>query len=854
MPDVVQRVNELVYFINNGGGGGGNASSVILVDDISGDFDGVETTFTILSSGVQVEVGSAKNILIALGGVVQAPNDAYTASGNTVTFSAAPPAGMQFSAIVLGDVEATPVSHADTADTANNALHLGGQLPAYYLDATNLTGTVPTARLGTGTANSTTFLAGDQTWKTIGALSVPNANSTVNGLMSITTQQFAGDKDFLGSVGIGGNTIVAGTLFVGFGGIADMEVTGNALFQGSGFHVFGQTTIEGAIITANTLSANGGVGSAGQVLTSGGAGQNTYWSTITVPSTPDANSTVSGFVNTAAQSLAGVKTWLANAVFSSNLTLTGTLHLANTVNANGGVGSALQVLTSGGAGANVYWRTLPTVVDANSTVAGLVNTSSQIFAGDKEFLGSLGVGGQTIFADKVWVGFGGIVDMEVTGNVLIQGSGTSIFGVLNVNELIAGANAYFQAEAVVNGTFSINRVMNANGSPGSAGQVLTSAGASANAYWRTIPDANTTVSGFVNTAAQSFAGNKTFTDSVTFTGSGTFTSGILTTFSNGVSFNGTMTANGDQGSAGQFLTTPGFGSSNAYWSTPPNANTTVNGYATTASQTFAGVKTFAANVVVSGDSLSGANNVIGQIHIANGALAIFTTNDRSVAGKYAQFYMDGHFARLAHSDFGTVVSWANTGNFNFANVVTAQILTCNGGAGFIQANDQSASGKFSYFYMAGHVGRIYHNDYGAVATWTNTGTFNVDFFNVAGTANITGVLTASANATVSGYMSASRFRSSSNTQTLSHATATTMHTIPATGQDRFDYFARIDGAVDDATNYTAIATVLHDGTTARLVAANNGGLLTITLSGLNVQVTQSSGTSQSILLTWARYQ
>jgi hypothetical protein len=51
--------------------------------------------------------------------------------------------------------------------TANNATNLNGQTASFYTNATNLaTGTVPTARLATGTANSTTFLRGDQTWST----------------------------------------------------------------------------------------------------------------------------------------------------------------------------------------------------------------------------------------------------------------------------------------------------------------------------------------------------------------------------------------------------------------------------------------------------------------------------------------------------------------------------------------------------------------------------------------------------------------------------------------------------------------------------------------------------------------
>ena len=55
---------------------------------------------------------------------------------------------------------------------------------------------------------------------------------------------------------------------------------------------------------------------------------------------------------------------------------------------------------------------------------------------------------------------------------------------------------------------------------------------------------------------------------------------------------------------------------------------------------------------------------------------------------------------------------------------------------------------------------------------------------------------------------------------------------------------------NNATNYTSIATVLFDGTTARIVA-NNGTGLTLTLSGLNVQVTQTSGGAQTVYYSYS---
>lgn len=85
---------------------------------------------------------------------------------------------------------------AVTSLNANNAAYFAGQLPAYYLNAGNLsTGLVPTARLATGTANTSTYLRGDQTWASFTA-----------GVTSVT-----------GGAGLTGGTIGDVTLNVGEG-------------------------------------------------------------------------------------------------------------------------------------------------------------------------------------------------------------------------------------------------------------------------------------------------------------------------------------------------------------------------------------------------------------------------------------------------------------------------------------------------------------------------------------------------------------------------------------------------------------------------------------------------------------
>lgn len=61
----------------------------------------------------------------------------------------------------------------------------------------------------------------------------------------------------------------------------------------------------------------------------------------------------------------------------------------------------------------------------------------------------------------------------------------------------------------------------------------------------------------------------------------------------------------------------------------------------------------------------------------------------------------------------------------------------------------------------------------------------------------------------------------------------------------YQIFARVPAGTGDANNYTVYATVLFDGSAARIIA-NNAGVTDIILSGLNVQVRQNSGNPQTI--------
>jgi len=77
----------------------------IKLDQISGGFNGTASGFTLAAGGQGVLPGTARNIMLSLGGVIQEPEVDFTISGSGLTFTTPPVSGTTFFAVVFGDMQ-----------------------------------------------------------------------------------------------------------------------------------------------------------------------------------------------------------------------------------------------------------------------------------------------------------------------------------------------------------------------------------------------------------------------------------------------------------------------------------------------------------------------------------------------------------------------------------------------------------------------------------------------------------------------------------------------------------------------------------------------------------------------------
>jgi len=191
--------------------------------------------------------------------------------------------------------------------------------------------------------------------------------------------------------------------------------------------------------------------------------------------------------NTGTYTISGVHTHTANLVLSGGLS------------ANGGYGTTGQVLTSNGTTGSPYWSTVSGVNVAAQYAWTNVHTYSsnlQILSGGKLIVNS---GAQIIDSTGSQGSAGYVLTSNGSSNVYWA---TAAPGT-NVSAQYAWTNTQsFSNTITFNGSIVSTNTISANGSTGTAGFVLTSAGASSNVYWAQVTGAPTmvVVSGTTQTA------------------------------------------------------------------------------------------------------------------------------------------------------------------------------------------------------------------------------------------------------------------------------------------------------------------------------------------------------------------
>ena len=193
-----------------------NVGNYQIVDTIASSFNGSLTSFALASGGITITPAKSGQLLVAINGVVQQPDDTGTngfkVSGSNIVFSSPPANGDTFWAVYQGqnvDIGTPSDDVVDTAHIKDNAI-----TAAKIADGTIVAADIGADAVGlselsaTGTASNSTFLRGDNTWAVLDT----DANTTTKGLY-----EHAHTISANYSITSGNNAITAGPITINNG-------------------------------------------------------------------------------------------------------------------------------------------------------------------------------------------------------------------------------------------------------------------------------------------------------------------------------------------------------------------------------------------------------------------------------------------------------------------------------------------------------------------------------------------------------------------------------------------------------------------------------------------------------------
>jgi hypothetical protein len=145
-------------------------NTVTLTHDISAETDILVVWNNIVQDSGSYSVGGAGNKTLTLGGTLSSGDVVTVYYTNKVMQSVSPTAG-SVQTLSINDGAVTDAKIADVA-------------------ATKLTGTIATARLGSGTASSSNFLRGDGSWQSAGGANTPAFEAYKNVTANVSNETY----------------------------------------------------------------------------------------------------------------------------------------------------------------------------------------------------------------------------------------------------------------------------------------------------------------------------------------------------------------------------------------------------------------------------------------------------------------------------------------------------------------------------------------------------------------------------------------------------------------------------------------------------------------------------------------